>query len=218
MGSLGWKNILLMSGAGATFLLSASPSQAAVINLYDLTGWETIGNASSSGGQVSLSSSGGVSRFSIEQFLELPNQALNSLNSSPTNGSALKTTITVNAGDVLEFDWRFSTNDYLPYNDFSFYSIGSLVTKLADVALVGNYGNTTSKTSYTFDQDGKYTLGFGVVNSRDTAVNSTLTVNNVLESVKPVPEPFTILASLTTAGLGVALRRKQKQAANKSIV
>ncbi|QSJ14491.1 PEP-CTERM sorting domain-containing protein [Nostoc sp. UHCC 0702] len=210
MTKLSFTNKLLIAGAGATFVFAASPSQAVVINPTNFTGWQSVGNVSLSDQGASLSSTVGVSDTDIETFLGLDAGALDSINfEDATNGSAIKNTFTVESGDVLTFDWRFQTSDYLPYNDFSFYSIGSSVSKLADVQQVGDYGNTTSQTSYTFTTAGTYTVGFGVVNSRDTAVNSNLNVGVVPDGV--VPEPITILGSLTAGAFGVVLRRKQKQ-------
>lgn len=200
-------NKLLIAGAGATFVFAASPSQAVVINLSDFTGWQSVGNVSLSNQGAFLSSAGGVSDTVIETFLGLDAGALDAFNSEDaTNGSAIQNTFTVAAGDVLTFDWRFQANDYLPYNDFSFYSIGSSLSKLADVQQVGDFGSKTSQTSYTFTTAGTYSVGIGVLNSRDTAFSSNLTVANGV-----VPEPITILGSLTAGAFGVVLRRKQKQ-------
>ncbi|WYL99109.1 MAG: PEP-CTERM sorting domain-containing protein [Gloeotrichia echinulata DVL01] len=198
---------LIAAGAGAALVFTASPSQAAVIDINDLTGWETIGNVSNNNnGGILLSTSAGDNDTEIESFLGLSSGDLDALNNiDATIGSAIKNSITVEAGDVLNFNWQFETFDYLPYNDFSFYSIGSSVNKLADVSQVGDFGQTASQTSYTFNTGGTYTVGFGVVNATDTAAQSNLTVGT------SVPEPLTIFGTLTAAGFGVALRRKQQQ-------
>lgn len=206
------KNKLLMAAAGATFVFTASPSQAAVINISDFTGWEQIGNVGFTSGnqQANLSSAEGVSDTAIESFLGLANGTLDASNfQNATNGSAIRNTIAVEAGDVLSFDWQFQTNDYLPYNDFSFYSIGSSLYELADIRLVGDFGQIASQTSYTFTTDGTYTIGFGVVNTLDQLVASNLTVGS--NAGEPVPEPITIIGSLTAGAFGVALRRQKKQ-------
>ena len=38
-----------------------------------------------------------------------------------TEGSAMAVT-NANVGDIITFDYSFSTNDYQPYKDFSFFS------------------------------------------------------------------------------------------------
>ncbi|MBD2384784.1 PEP-CTERM sorting domain-containing protein [Cylindrospermum sp. FACHB-282] len=205
---------LLLAGIGATFLFAPSPSQAAVINLDNFTGWQTTGNVYLTTNGAVLYTDNGTSQNVVESFLGLGSGTLNTLNTNPTNGSAIKNTITVQANDVLTFNWKFQTSDYLPYNDFSFYSIASSAYQLADVAQVGNYGQTTSQTSYTFQQGGTYTIGFGVFNARDYSVSSNLIIGDVNSAGNPdyppeVPEPLTMLGSLTAAGFGVILRRKR---------
>ncbi|MBE9007834.1 PEP-CTERM sorting domain-containing protein [Fortiea sp. LEGE XX443] len=212
MTKFSFTNKLLVAGAGATLVFASSPSQAAVINISDFTGWQQIGNVSLiNNQQVTLSSTGGVSDSNIESFLGLANGTLDASNfQNVTNGSAIRNTIAAQAGDVLRFDWQFQTNDYLPFNDFSFYSIGSSLYELADVRLVGNFGQTASQTSFTFTTAGTYTVGFGVANTLDELVSSNLTVGSAAIN-ESVPEPITIIGSLTAGAFGVALRRKKKQ-------
>ncbi|BAY17038.1 hypothetical protein NIES21_28720 [Anabaenopsis circularis NIES-21] len=206
--------MLLLAGAGATFVFAASPSQAAVINISDFTGWQGIGNFSLSS-QQAIISGGGVADTAVESFLGLASGALDTLNSqNVNNASAIKNTITVQAGDVLRFNWRFQAGDYLPYNDYSFYSIGTSLNKLADVRQVGNFGQTASQTAYTFTTTGTYTVGFGVVDIFDQYLASSLTVRTSGGN-EPVPEPVTIIGSLAAGVFGVALRHKKK-AATKS--
>ncbi|MBE9208705.1 PEP-CTERM sorting domain-containing protein [Nostoc sp. LEGE 06077] len=216
MKSFSLMNMLLLAGSGATFFFAASPSQAAVINISDFTGWQGVGNFNLSNQQAGLSSDGGVADTAVESFLGLANRALDTFNSQNViNGSAIKNTITVQAGDVLRFNWRFQTDEYLSslvYNDFSFYSIGTSLNRLADVRQVGNFGQTASQTSYTFNTAGTYTIGFGVVNTLDRFLGSSLTVRTSSSAgSEPVPEPMTIIGSLTAGAFGVALRRKRKQ-------
>ncbi|WP_103124486.1 PEP-CTERM sorting domain-containing protein [Nostoc cycadae] len=214
MKNFGLANMLLLAGAGATFVFAASPSQAAVINISDFTGWQGIGNFSLSS-QQAIISGGGVAETAVESFLGLASGALDTLNSqNVNNASAIKNTITVQAGDVLTFDWQFKAGDYLPYNDFSFYSIGTSLNKLADVRQVGNFGQTSSQTAYTFTTGGTYTVGFGVVDIFDQYLASSLTVRTSGGN-EPVPEPVTIIGSLAAGVFGVALRHKKK-AATKS--
>lgn len=212
MAKLSFTNKLLVASTGATFVFAASPSQAAVITISDFSGWQSIGNVSfSTNNQQATVSSGGVADAAIESFLGLANGSLDAVNSQNTTiGSAIKNTIAVQAGDILRFDWLFQAGDFLPYNDFSFYSIGSSVYELADVQLVGNFGEIASQTSYTFTTDGTYTIGFGVIDTLDQSLPSDLIIGRFGGS-EPVPEPITILGSLTAGAFGVALCRKQKR-------
>jgi len=212
MTKLSLTNKLLVASTGATFVFATSPSQAAVITISDFSGWQSIGNVSfSSNNQQATVSSGGVADAAIESFLGLANGSLDAVNSqNTTSGSAIRNTIAVKAGDILKFDWLFQAGDFLPYNDFSFYSIGSSVYELADVQLVGNFGEIASQTSYTFTTGGTYTIGFGVIDALDLSLPSDLIIGRSGGS-EPVPEPITILGSLAAGAFGVALRRKQKQ-------
>ncbi|OCQ91614.1 hypothetical protein BCD64_11385 [Nostoc sp. MBR 210] len=212
-------NTLLVTGAGAVFVFTASPSPAAVINISDFTEWQSIGNVNLSDEQAALLTDGGVSDTHLESFLGLAPGTLDAFNSqNVNNGSAIKNTLTVQAGDVLTFDWQFQAGDYLPYNDFSFYSIGTSLNRLADVLQVGNFGQTASRTAYTFTTGGTYTIGFGVVNTFDRFLGSNLTVRSS-GSDEPVPEPATIVGSLAAGAFGVALRykKKQQQKANSDV-
>ena len=36
-------------------------------------------------------------------------------------------------GDTISFDYEFSTNDYTPFKDFSFYSVNNKAYKIAAI-------------------------------------------------------------------------------------
>lgn len=215
------KNLSLAAGAAITLALGTSSAQAATLangNFEDgFNGWQTIGNTSINNGEASLSGSS-ASDVDLESFLGLAAGSLDGLgNGNATFGSAIKQTITAKAGDVLTFDWKFNAGDYLPFNDFSFFSIGSALSELADVQFVGNYGSTGPKTfSYTFQKAGSYSLGFGVTNVSDNIGSSQVSVDNVkVTSATAVPEPASLLGLLAISALGAgsALKRKQGQKA-----
>ncbi len=97
-----------------------------------------------------------------------------------TDGSAIKTTLSVTAGDVITFDWSFDADDYLSYNDFAFVVIGDQVIKLADIEDVGDYGSTGWATfTYNVTATGDLTIGFGVMNTGDEALDSHLLIDNL---------------------------------------
>jgi hypothetical protein len=99
---------------------------------------------------------------------------------SPTVGAALKTTLSLHAGDIVSLDWNFTTDDYLPYNDFGFASVNGAAFLLSDIQATGSYGSTGWHTfAYTIPSDGSYTFGAGVMNDRDEAVTSFLAVDNI---------------------------------------
>jgi VCBS repeat-containing protein len=132
--------------------------------------------------------SGSIGVTQLETFLGLQSGAL-ALNpasqsgyyANATVGSALSTDVYLTAGQTLSFDWRFATGDYRPYNDFAFIAVSSSVTKLADVFAVGDYGALGWQTfTYTATTSGNHTVGFGVLDTGDSAVPSTLTIDNVV--------------------------------------
>ena len=99
---------------------------------------------------------------------------------SPTDGAALKTSLPLHAGDVVSFQWNFAADDYIPYNDFAFATINGAAFLLSDTQSVGNYNATGWQTfSYGITADGTYTVGQGVMNATDTALNSFLGVDNI---------------------------------------
>ena len=96
----------------------------------------------------------------------------------PTNGSAIQTTLTLHAGDVVSFDWHFSAGDYLPYNDFAFATVNGTLFTLSNTQFTGNYGSTGWQTfTYTATADGTYVVGQGVMNNRDTGLDSHLGID-----------------------------------------
>lgn len=161
----------------------------------NFTNWVTIGNANiqtaafgtyptEGNYQASLttdSASDSASETAIENFLGLSAGTLDSLVDDPyeyaaTNGSALKlTTISVNAGDVLSFDWNLLQSEtFYIFNNFAFVSIApGLVFKLADLSSTLSssifsptpfYAETGYQTfEYKFTTSGTYTVGIGVM-------------------------------------------------------
>lgn len=107
-----------------------------------------------------------------------------------TSGSLLYKQITVQAGEQLVFDYSFGSIDYLPFNDFGFVSIeGAGVFKLKNVedikgplsgTLGGVFVQSLKETfSFVFTEAGTYTIGLGVLNVGDSAVDSKLIIDNL---------------------------------------
>ncbi|WP_263627041.1 VCBS domain-containing protein [Stappia stellulata] len=145
------------------------------------TGVSTESNASA----LLDTSAGAFNITALEALFGLTSGSFASLgNGSPQEGAGLRTTIAATAGATLSFDWRFTTSDYLPFNDFAAVVLGSAVTELSDVAALGNtVGNTTSTgwqtTSLTIEDSGELTLGFAVFDIGDGVVDSRLDIDNI---------------------------------------
>lgn len=162
---------------------------------------EFLGNASGDYGSFYLSSgSGSVGQWVLENGLELSSGTLDgNLNntksaSNATEGSSVKITGTAQAGDTFSFKYAFTTNDYLPYADFSFYSVNNKAIALGALGKnVSDYGSIQENIEYTFttadfngNNSGTYTIGFGVVDSKDTIVDSYLQISEFfLDSSDP---------------------------------
>ncbi|MEQ1653109.1 MAG: VCBS domain-containing protein [Hyphomicrobium sp.] len=123
-----------------------------------------------------------ITDAAIETFLGLAAGKLDTLTANnATDGSAIKTTAFLSAGQTLSFDYRFDSTDYLPYNDFAFFTIApTFATKLADIQSVGDYGDSGWQTyTYVAPTSGTYTIGFGVVDTNDSGVASLLYLDDL---------------------------------------
>ncbi len=183
--------------------IEPSPALNLGFETGNFTDWNTIGDArietaafgsNPTEGEFQAlitTGTGALSDTELESFLGLDAGDLDALgNGNATEGSALKLTpITVQAGDTLSFDWNFLTSEFTPdgtYNDFGFVSIASgSVSELADtnsdfVPFTGGFASETGYGSfaYEFTTAGTYTIGLGVTDVSDSAVDSALLVDN----------------------------------------
>jgi hypothetical protein len=222
------KSVAIVGTIGAisaSSLVSVDAAQAASVINGDfsagLAGWEIFGNATSPSQNALISTE--INQIknddALESFLGL---TPNALGMTAFNGSAIKQTIFLNAGDTLTFRWNFLTNELdpspgalPPENDFSFYVV-NILNNLADVesstfstGTLGFLNQTGDSTaSFVAPTTGSYLLGFGVVNDFDQFRQSGLSVDNV--NVTPIPTPALLPAMV---GLGIGVIRKRKQAA-----
>lgn len=132
----------------------------------------------------------------------------------PTEGSAIKQTVNVQAGDVLSFDWNFLSNDSSNL-DYGFVMLDG-VTKLADTtaSLVNSSTAFSQETGFqsfthTFDSAGSYSLALGVIDAGDFNASSALLVDNV--QVESVPESRGVVGVLALGVLGMGATLKQKR-------
>lgn len=156
----------------------------------------------------------GIDASEIETFLGLSTGTL--INQGATEGSAIKQTVTANAGDTLSFSWNFLTDqDPDPtYNDLAFFTFNNDLTENANIPNMVSFSNLAQETgyqsfSYTISSAGTYTLGFGIVDRGDTTVNSALLVDDVQLQASAVPEPMTILGSFAALGFIARFNKKR---------
>lgn len=157
--------------------------------IYDfeegLADWQTIGDVktarfASEGSFAAMLASTGVDQASIETFLGVAAGTLdNTGNGNATIGSAMKTTVHLEAGQTLSFDWAWRDNDLPEFNDYAFWlrTPGGNIVELAD-ASSGNLGFQTA--SFTATSAGDYLLAMGVMNVTDESVACILYVDNIL--------------------------------------
>jgi hypothetical protein len=232
---------LTLATVAALIIISPAPVRAAAINngdfaTGDFSGWTTTGQATVQDGQALLETcyfeilGGGCNEDirlttfdKLQDFLTaLPN------NLNIKEGSAIKQEIMANAGDTLTFSWNFLTNEQpsVDYNDFAFFTVGNSFEILANTLsgnlssdpLFGFNQSTGYQTgTYTIPMTGTYTLGFGVVDvgpdDLGFYINSALRVDNV--QIKAVPEPSTILGTLTAIGFAIKLKGRRAEKENK---
>jgi len=145
-------------------------------------GWQIIGSTSvvpsnTGVGNMARLNGTGASEEQIEEFLgaEIPDGY------QGQTGSAIMTTLALEAGDVLSFDYFFQANDYLPYNDFAVYmGTDGDMELLSNVAAVGNYGNSGWQTvTVPITVTGVYDIGFASMNAIDTVLWPQLFVDNL---------------------------------------
>ncbi len=139
--------------------------------LYNFTYTLTDGNGSTGTGSLAMT---------IDDDLPVLAGSGEDVSTNATNGSGISTTLEVNAGDVITFSWSFDADDYTPFNDFGFVVIDGVATKLADISQVGSYNATGWATfTYVATADGPLTIGFGVMNTGDSGVDSHLLIDKL---------------------------------------
>ena len=223
--------VLFLSFLSTSSLVVTSPSHAITLNP---SSWNSFGDVITSSNQVSLTNAFSDGFDDTKNFNLSSNDPLSGINlefelglpefSDPTNfvdateGSAIKTTVTVKTGDVLSFNWNFLTNDssFNPegVGDYAFLQVNDTLVTLGDTnSSLGlsstNFNQETGSQnfSYTFSADGAYSLGLGIVDVIDTSDSSALVVDNI--QVKTVPEPSTIFGLIISIGsFGLLKRRK----------
>ena len=205
-----------------------------------LPGWDTIGTTSIETGAYGAAptqgtyqalitnSAGSVPLADLETFLGVPAETLAALGTrTPKQGSAIRQTgiVVATAGATISFDFSFLTNEATPspWNDFAFYTLQTEGFWLADTFSAGFAPSATpfsEETGYSTVttvplQPGEYTLGFGVMDRRDTFGDSGLLIDDVQQHHTPEPASvivWSLLVGLTWAGGMLRfLRRRRRQ-------
>ena len=177
--------------------------------------FEGLYMAELSAGQVAANTLASIMGVT-EATLEATNGGANA-----TDGSLMYQSTTANAGDTFTFNWNFVEEDYIPFDDWAFYGIQfeNEATQLFKFASLGVTGPSSGATingweslSVNISQTGGYKFYFGIVNTQDTNLDSTLFIDGISGTgtlSTSVPEP----SSLAILGLGLlGLVRFRKKA------
>jgi hypothetical protein len=135
----------------------------------------------------SMHLSAAVSDSEIENFLMLSTGTLDSISTgNATEGSAIKGSFNVNAGDTFSFDFTWDSDEMSGayYNDFAFFSLN-----MDDVGVLADTfarDNDTGSFSWTADKSGQLDFGIGIMDVHDRIVESFLSVSNLSASYGPI--------------------------------
>jgi hypothetical protein len=188
-------NVEVVARADSPLLLIETNDYVFDFASGNLNNWQTVGDVNVVSSYDSFNSAdndsymarltteyGSVDQSVLESFMNMGNGKLDTFNGNATNGSAMQTVIDIKAGDVISFEYIFSTDDCVPYNDFALVKIGTDSFKLSDVSTVGDFGASDGwqKFQYIATSSGK--LNFAVINLLDIAVSSLLMVDNIVIS------------------------------------
>lgn len=226
-------------GAGltdtATVTVTVTGFKEQVVGSFDqdLTVWNSAGSVNrivhhvdpeneasrflaTDGPRMAVLEANGASVSEIETALGLPSSALpNDTDlTSPVDGGATWTEVSVRTGDRIHFDWNFDSSENIAANgpnDFAVFTVSngavSRVFKLSDAREIGGSGASGWRTfSYDptddFDVDTageSLTIGFAVVNDQNADNPSRLLVDNVRiawELPAPVNDAFAVNADV----------------------
>ncbi|NEO76542.1 PEP-CTERM sorting domain-containing protein [Moorena sp. SIO4G3] len=215
----------IVSLIGVASLFDTNPASATIITNGSFenyfTGWETLGSASvRTAGFGSQPTDGSFyaqldtflpqeqeNFVELANFLELDITVLDQIGKGKGEvfeGSAIRTTFTAVAGDVLNFDYNFLTDDFGSeyFNDFAFVGISGQLNGLADTfsVLADSMTPFVNETGFkTYSQkiaaSGTYTVTIGVTDVGDGAFDSGVLIDNVnvvrldIPDPPPVPKP-----------------------------
>jgi hypothetical protein len=226
------KKTLLAASLGLLFAGNAMAVTNGSFN-SGLTGWTSLGDVAVISGAAMLTSASvaseddfpdlagafnvsGTETAYIDDIETSLGVAAYTLGIDATEGSLLKQTFNVNAGDTLSFNWNFFTNEEATGTDYAFVSINGAVSTLATAANATStdvtYAYTTNAGSFShvFASAGSVVLGFGVLDRVDYSVTSALTLDNVTLVAAPVPEADAYALMLAGMGLVAFLARRRK--------
>jgi hypothetical protein len=170
----------------------------------NLAGWSSVGSVGVSsatradwptqGTHSARINTGGTSQANVETFLGLTNGALDGLGAGDaTCASAMKTTVHLQAGQTVGFDWLFASSELwrdFQRNDFAFVSVNGSASRLiqyydSEISPFRPHAEMGSSSlrhhfQFTAPTEGDYVIGIGASNVGDCAQQSALFVDQFL--------------------------------------
>lgn len=226
-----------LSRLGA-FVFSVGATQAALAGVPDFNSWTLLGDvAQVAGNRVALTTASfayvddagfaagalnlsgkepAAAGFELETFVGVAPGALDlDAAMQATEGSALRRSFTVAAGERLSFDWQLSTRDTDLGQDYAFVVIGGQRIDLGRAAQATQPGASpwlaqtgVTHFEYTFQNAGNVTVAFGIVDVGDYSASSALVLDNV--AVVPEPASYALLLGGGALLFATAQRRQRK--------
>jgi hypothetical protein len=197
-------NKMLLAAALSVAAISA-PALAVVnagFETGDLSGWTAVGGASA----VTSHSAGNSSNT----WAPVEGNFFARLTAGLGTGvySTLTQTFSLAANQTISGYVGYQAEDYQPFTDDAFLTIGSTVLFTASTFTVGDFGSSGWQAwSFTAPTAGSYTLQLGVRNTSDNVNTPSAMLDGVSTAV--VPEPQTWALMIIGFGLvGVASRRR----------
>jgi hypothetical protein len=139
--------------------------------------------------------------------------AFDTFSLSAIEGSLARQSFNAQAGDIFSFTWNFGTRE--TQLDHAFVVIDGVVTSLNSAVnpTAPGIGNDLFQTGYqsfssSFTTSGTHTVAFGVVDLNDTAVRSSLSIDQV--QISAVPEADVRIMLLAGMGSLVLLMKRRK--------
>jgi hypothetical protein len=214
--------------AGALLAMVACAAQAQVAPSIVTLGWTAYGDTSTAGSNITLTTAyapdeagnlSGTSPLDFSALTAAANVGGNALDLSGeeiTEGSLIRQSFSLLAGQTLSFSWGFATTDTSPTTAAIDHAFAVIDTQIFTLATRAAPGLVTQTFSYTPTSTGSFSLALGVADTLDVSGVSTLTISNL--QVSAVPEPATL--ALWLAGLGVVggVARKGRKAATQGVV
>lgn len=221
-----------------TGLVAALPSHAQVLNgdfSSGLTNWTSMGDVSVQAGSAFLTTASvafdddapslaaafnysGIAAAAASNELDVfSGLAVDALDPDPGSliyafeGSAMKQTFNVAAGDVLSFNWKFVTNDVAA--DYAYVVINGVKSDLGVSSSAATpsspfaFESSMGVFNQFFASAQTVTLSVGVVDVNDFSGTTALLVDNV-----QVPEPNAVGLGLMGAVALLVRRRRQFRA------